>query len=179
MVRIINRLASMWLDHFVMLTILTPIWFGFLFALQLIFYSSYPDIVPQNNHISYAILLLPVIIYLLKDSYRGKSIVKRVIGLQVIDRASGNPASVMQCFIRNLTLPLFPLEVIISVFSPSIRLGDLIAGTRVITANKEPVKTILKDMKSTRVSYNSFLILSIGIAYCYLLAYLLVKLDYA
>lgn len=178
MIKIVNRLASMFLDHLVMTFVLVPLLIGVLVVLQLLLGDSYPDLVGENVMVGYMIFMMIFNIYFLKDSYRGKSIGKRVIGLQVVNRNTNKPASSLQCFIRNLLIPIWPLEVLISLFSTSIRLGDLIANTRVIEAEKENVKTIFSDIKQTRFSFNSILILIIGLVYSYGLSHLFASLIY-
>ena len=120
-----------------------------------------------------AITFLPFIIYFLKDNYRGKSIGKRLMGFQVVTSSKEEPAGVLRCFIRNLLIPLWPLEVLITLFSPSRRLGDLIAGTKVITSEKEAINSILPEIKQTKFSWRTLVIILIGWAYGFLLARLM------
>lgn len=160
----------MLLDHIVLTFTLIPLMIGYLVLLQLLFNTSYPNSILINDKLSYTVLLLPFLIYFLKDSYRGKSVGKRVIGLQVVNLKTGLPASALQCFIRNLLIPIWPIEVIISIFSPSRRLGDVLANTKVILSEKEEIKTIISDIKHTKVTSTSIFIPIIGFMYCYLLA---------
>lgn len=167
MIRRINRLVSMLLDHISMLIVLFPLMIiTFVFVLVFID-SSYPELTFFTNKIGNTILFLPFLAYYLKDSYRGKSIGKRVLGFQVINRATNRPASTLQCFIRNLLIPFWPLEVLISLFSPSVRLGDLLANTKVIIVEKEKLNIIFAEIKATKFSINTLLILIIGITYAY------------
>lgn len=59
---------------------------------------------------------------------------------------TGDPASPIQCFVRNLFLFLWPLEALILFFSPIRRIGDVVAGTKVIASEK-----INGEMKLQRV----------------------------
>ena len=93
------------------------------------------------------------LIYFNKDFFRGKSIAKRLIGLQVFDRKTNQPASRWKCFIRNLTCVLWPLEVIITLFSPNRRLGDLLADTEVRESDQEPIESIIQDWKRRNVAW--------------------------
>ncbi len=178
MTRRINRLASMLLDHITMLIVLFPLMiFAFIFVIIFID-SSYPDLTFFTNSIGNTILFTPFVAYFLKDSYRGKSIGKRVIGLQVINRSTNLPANALQCFIRNLLIPIWPLEVLISLFSPARRLGDIIANTKVVVVKKENLKTIFKDIRQTKFSLRALLILIIGLVYCYFLGELMMAISH-
>jgi uncharacterized RDD family membrane protein YckC len=74
-----------------------------------------------------------IIIYALKDSFKGKSLAKRILKLQVIDDRSGNAASPFQCFVRNLLVPFWMIEVVVTYFNPARRLGDRLANTKVVS----------------------------------------------
>lgn len=67
-----------------------------------------------------------------KDFVIGQSPVKRMGGYQVVNDKTMQPASKIRSFIRNITVPIWPIEVIMISFSPERRLGDFIAGTRLI-----------------------------------------------
>ena len=116
-----------------------------------------------------AITFLPFIIYFLKDNYRGKSIGKRLMGYQVVNARTNENAGSLRCFVRNLSIPLWPLEVLISLFSPIRRFGDLLAGTKVILSEKEPMNSLWPEIKQTRFSWESLVILGIALAYGLLL----------
>lgn len=177
MVRIVNRLASMLLDHFVMSFTIVPLVIIVFVIIQLSLGDDlYSEYVGGNYRTGSMIFMLILCIYFLKDSYRGKSIGKRVIGLQVLNRSTNKPASTLQCFIRNLVIPIWPLEVFISLFSPTIRLGDLIANTKVVESDKENVKIIFQDIRQTKFSVNTIFIVVIGLSYCFGISYFFTSL---
>lgn len=176
MVQRINRLASMFLDHIVMTFILVPFFIILMILLQLGLGELYSDFIGSNLRNGYMIFMFVFMIYFLKDSYRGKSIGKRLIGLQVINIETGQPANSFQCFIRNLLIPIWPLEVLISIFSPTRRMGDLIANTKVLTTEKEKVKTIFEDIKQTKFSMHTIFILLVGLLYSYGFSYIFISL---
>jgi len=82
-----------------------------------------------------------------KDYFRGKSIAKRAFGFVVLKK-NGSSATRLQCFIRNTTILLAPLEVFISLFSRQRRLGDLLAGTKIEDSYTEPISFIVDEIKS-------------------------------
>ncbi len=108
-------------------------------------------------------------VYFLKDSFRGKSPGKRIIGFQVIDRKTNLPANSVKCFVRNLFTPLWPLEIFITIISPNRRLGDVMANTKVVEVETESLKLFLKDFKNLRFSRNTLIIVIIAIVYSFLL----------
>jgi uncharacterized RDD family membrane protein YckC len=84
----------------------------------------------QKNNVYTAIILFSI--FLNKDIYFGKSIGKFFIGLRVVSIRTGKSASPIQCYVRNLFLLLWPIEVFILFFSPERRIGDMVAGTKVL-----------------------------------------------
>jgi uncharacterized RDD family membrane protein YckC len=83
----------------------------------------------EKNAVYVAVLFFSA--FLNKDIYFGKSIGKFFTGLSVVSVRTGESASSIQCCIRNLTLLVWPLEVLVVFFSPNRRIGDILAGTKV------------------------------------------------
>lgn len=123
------RLASMLLDHLIMCSALVlPI-------LALNFFRTDKTGEDGWGAIIQLALILLVILYFLKDSFDGRSLAKRITKLQVIDNTTGETASVTKCFIRNVFIIMWPVEVLVSLFSPQRRIGDFVAGTKVVLYN--------------------------------------------
>jgi uncharacterized RDD family membrane protein YckC len=135
-----QRLGSMLLDH-ISMTVLVAI-----LAIPLMI-SGFIIRRTFGINLDWLIAILVFGIYFNKDFFRGKSIAKRTIGLVVMKNNSTEVASSLQCFIRNLTIVLWPLEVFISLLSPQRRIGDFIAGTKIEPSEKEDVKSIIEDFK--------------------------------
>jgi uncharacterized RDD family membrane protein YckC len=85
----------------------------------------------ETNKIEVNMAIILFSIFLNKDIYFGKSIGKHINGLRVVSAKTGNPASPIQCAVRNLFLLVWPLEALILFFSPKRRIGDIVAGTKV------------------------------------------------
>ena len=128
------RLGSMLLDHaitcFALVIVLLP------FLLFSIFkgFTGTASTEILTPAFSGDLLLMSAVfaIYYCKDSIDGRSMAKRITKLQVVDARSGATAGAIRCCIRNLTIPIWPLEVLITLFSPTRRLGDFIAGTKTV-----------------------------------------------
>lgn len=165
----------MLLDHITMTLVMVPILIVFMIIFGSIFSVFQADVAlsPFEEVAFLSLLFFPFTIYFLKDSYRGKSIGKRILGYQVLNRSNDKIANNLQCFIRNLFIIIWPLEVLISLFSPTIRLGDLVANTKVVKAEKEPFKSIFKEIKETKFTYRSIIIVFISIGYSYLLGHIM------
>lgn len=69
-------------------------------------------------------------IILNKDSYNGQSPGKIYSTLHVVT-LKGKEAQPIQCVIRNLFILIWPIELLVTLFNPSRRLGDIISGTKV------------------------------------------------
>jgi uncharacterized RDD family membrane protein YckC len=69
---------------------------------------------------------------LLRDGYRGRSPGKRLFGLKVVT-PTGSLCSYRRSVARNLSLTLFPIELLLVLFSRGRRrIGDRIANTTII-----------------------------------------------
>lgn len=72
------------------------------------------------------------ILFLGKDSVRGRSLGKGVFKLRVVSESDQKSASPAVLFARNLTIPLWPLEIIALIKSGGEkRLGDYLFRTTV------------------------------------------------
>ena len=141
-----TRIAAMLIDHFIMtfIIVLATLVFG---SLSFGIYKLWGQ---TNNNLSgyFPIFLAPLVflifsIYLNKDGIQGKSPAKRILGLIVVDMKTEKVASPVKAVIRNITLLFWPIEVIFVFISPERRLGDFIAGTKVI-ADSEKLQTELR-----------------------------------
>ncbi len=125
-------------------------------------------------------ILFFIIIFILnnKDFFGSKSIAKRNYGYQVIDIKNNMPANELKCYIRNITWLIWPIEVIIALLSPNRRLGDFIAGTKIIKVEPENPKTIFEEMKNYKFSKNIFIniILTILITLIQILIFFRIKI---
>ena len=165
----IRRIGSMLLDHFIMCMIIVP---PMIIIATTMEGKTERLVSPYGEYIFFSLIF----IYLNKDFFQGKSIAKRILGYQIVDRKRRVTASEFQCFIRNLTICIaWPLEVIISLFSPQRRIGDLLANTMVIQIEKQKFKLIIKDIKATRLKISFIGIILIAIAYFYGLNLLLIE----
>lgn len=154
-----TRLGSMFLDHVIMCFVF------FAFSIPS-FIESFREPSSQFVHkglfnFPTLLLLLGLAIYLCKDCIGGQSVAKRILGLQIVDSKTGEVASPLKCFIRNIFCLVWPAEVIITLINPSRRLGDRVAGTKVVLASKSIVKP----------SINYFQLVA-----CVMLSYLLIIL---
>jgi uncharacterized RDD family membrane protein YckC len=144
-----TRLKSMLIDHFIM-TLVAGIFFIPLVFSQL----TDPQLIShEEKTVGYFfgpifyIALLGFALYFCKDSINGQSFAKRMTKLQVADNGTGDVASPFKCFIRNIFCLVWPVEVIVILINPQRRIGDLIAGTKVIYYDQAPVKLQQTDLK--------------------------------
>lgn len=68
---------------------------------------------------------------LLRDLIGGRSIGKRLVGLKVIDKQTGEPAGLLKCLLRNVTWFIGSIDIIVYLIKGA-RLGDMLAGTDVV-----------------------------------------------
>ncbi len=79
---------------------------------------------------------------------------KRHFGYQIVDVKTNSPASELQCVIRNSTMIIWPVEIIVSMFNSKRRLGDFIARTKLVDKDKEAPELILSEIAEKSVVEN-------------------------
>lgn len=130
-----RRIAAFLIDYFVILIIIVSIFF----------LAFGKNIMDENSMGKMPIALLAVIIsgfllFFLKDSIKGISVGKWIMGIMVRDAKNPNIVpSIGRLFIRNLFILIWPVEFIILASSQeNKRYGDKIANTIVV---QNPNKT--------------------------------------
>lgn len=126
-----TRLGSMLLDHFFMTMIA-----GIFFIPEIISMTSNMLVHEQPKSDVFGgtsyIFMIGFAIYFCKDCINGRSIAKRILKLQIVNNSTGEVASPLRCLVRNLFCVLWPLEVIIASINPNRRIGDRVAGTKLV-----------------------------------------------
>lgn len=74
--------------------------------------------------------------FLCKDIFGGRSPGKRSQGLQLVMKKDGGPVSYPRMVLRNITIIVWFVELIMILVNPQQRLGDLMCGTTVVRANE-------------------------------------------
>lgn len=88
-----------------------------------------------------------IFLILNKDFYSSRSIGKRILGYKVVN-SKGLAASKTQCLIRNITILLWPIEVAFLLINPNRRLGDFIAGTKIIESDKISNSSTFEEIRT-------------------------------
>jgi uncharacterized RDD family membrane protein YckC len=147
-----SRIGAMLLDHIVMCFIVAIL---ALPIMSLEFKEAFGGNTSNAKESIDCMLLVIVFgmsLYLNKDMIHGKSIAKRALKQEVINIKTGQVASSLKCLIRNITIFLWPIEVIVVLINPSRRLGDLIAGTKVSYISCERDSKSKIDFKNLLIS---------------------------
>jgi uncharacterized RDD family membrane protein YckC len=78
------------------------------------------------------------VLFISKDIFQGHSVFKLSHGIQIVDFRTEQPVTELRTVLRNSTLILlFPIEFLVAFVSPKRRIGDLIAGTKLISTNNK------------------------------------------
>jgi len=87
----------------------------------------------NTNGLTFALIAV-TLFYLCKDIIGGQSLGKRVFSIKTVDyEDENNTPSSVSLVLRNIFIFLWPIEIIVLVFSKEKRrLGDRIAGTKVV-----------------------------------------------
>ena len=151
-VKVGSRIGSMLLDHVIMSFILAILIMPFMFI------GMSESLSEESNQMSYEssliiyAFILGMSLYLNKDAIKVKSIAKRALKHEIIDINTGEIASPLKCFIRNILIILWPIEVIVVLASPSRRIGDFIAGTKVVNISKERGENVSVNFKQIAIT---------------------------
>jgi len=129
-----TRIAAMLLDHIFMTAIVM------LVAVPVVILSMASELSdnPEATGLRFLdgpagyIILAAFSLYFCKDIFNGRSIAKRILKLQVVDHRTGLAASPLQCLVRDLFCILWMIEAIVAIANPSRRIGDHVAGTRLV-----------------------------------------------
>jgi uncharacterized RDD family membrane protein YckC len=159
-----TRLGVMLLDHFFMTMIATVFFIpGMISGFSDAFKVSHEQTNPNFMGGTFGYIgMFGFALYFCKDILNGRSIAKRILKLQVVDNTTGQPASPLKCFVRNLLCVLWPIEVIVAMTNPERRLGDRIAGTKLIKFDptlNQPKINIGKTLIPIGISYGAMLLL--------------------
>ena len=163
-----TRLGTMILDHFLM-TMIAMFFFvpgiisGFSNAFNVSHDQTNPDIF-GNMYLG----LLGFAVYFCKDCINGRSIAKRILKLQLVDNTSGQVASPLKCFVRNIFCVLWPIEVLVALINPSRRIGDRIAGTKLVPFDpslEQPKPNFGQIAISLGIAYSIMLLTMLPINY--------------
>jgi uncharacterized RDD family membrane protein YckC len=159
-----TRLGAMLLDH-VFMTIIAMVFFlptmisGFSEAFKVSHEQS--DFNFMEGPMKY-IYLLGFALYFCKDIINGRSIAKRILKLQVVDNKTGQVASPLRCFVRDIFCVVWPIEVIVALTNTSKRLGDRVAGTKLVHYDptlEQPKSNIGKLALPVIISYGLIVLL--------------------
>lgn len=130
-----KRLASALTDHMIFTMII-----GFFFAPEIIYVFLHTKIAFERQQ-SFQLLTywgyVGIALYFCKDCLYGQSPAKKIMQFQVVNNKTGEVAGPFRCFIRDLFVMLFPIEGIMTFVNPSRRLGDFVAGTKVVAFNPD------------------------------------------
>src|SRR5688572_12275403 len=160
-----TRLGAMLLDHFFM-CVIAMLFFvpSMISKLSGIDDTSHEQMGTERHSVALDyIKLFGVALYFCKDIFNGRSIAKRILKLQIVDNKTGLPASPLKCFIRNLLCIIWPIEVIIAAINTSRRIGDRVAGTKLVefdTSSKQPKINIWKALLPVGISYGFVILIS-------------------
>ncbi len=99
-------------------------------------------------------IFLSAATYLNKDIAGGRSIGKRFLGYAVVNEKDGKSPRRAICFLRNLTIIIYPAELLFGLFSPTQKMSDYFTHTKIIKAPKDNklISSFYNDMKN--IPYN-------------------------
>ena len=158
-----TRLGSMLLDHLIM-TMIAGIFFipEIIVSLSNVLTHEQPETQMFGGMSS--LFMIGFALYFCKDCINGRSISKRILKLQLVDNTTGQVASPLKCLLRNVFCIFWPLEVIVAFINPSRRIGDLVAGTKLVVfdpAMEQPKINLVKVALALVLAYGILMLFMI------------------
>ncbi|MES2040412.1 MAG: RDD family protein [Pseudomonadota bacterium] len=96
--------------------------------LGLLITVTMPNLFKQTNRVA---LILWLLYQLFKDGFDGQSLGKRIMHIRVVHRETEHPCNLTQSFLRNV-LVLTVVDWVFALGRRQLRLGDMVAGTKVV-----------------------------------------------
>jgi uncharacterized RDD family membrane protein YckC len=112
--------------------------------------------------ISFSLMMIALVN---KDFFGGQSTVHRLLGFKVIDIKTNEQASKLKCMLRNVTAPIWIIEVFFLLVNPKRRLGDILAGTSLIEVESTDPELILVEIKNAKFDKETKLTLMISVVW--------------
>src|SRR5690606_11498653 len=132
-----RRIAAFIIDHFVMTFLMVSI----------VFIALGPNFMDENNPSKmmttmFVVMIPGFILYFAKDSLKGISTGKWIMGIMVRDENNQNEIpSFGRLFLRNLFIIIWPVEfIVLATNHQKKRLGDKVAKTVVVKNPNKPTK---------------------------------------
>ena len=151
-----TRFGSMIADHFIMTFVMM------IFCIPLIISdTSDPGKDAYNDPFIRYLSFIGFALYFCKDCINGQSVAKRYFKLQVVNNKTGIAAAPWQCLVRNFFCVMWPIEVLVAFKNPNRRIGDRVAGTKLVFFDPE--------IKSSDINF-------FQLAICFVLSYGLLTL---
>ena len=149
----VTRLKSMFYDY-LFFCVTSPFIFG-IFIIPRLYLKS-----PDLTYTDILFLILVTAYMISKDIFASRSFGKRRTNTYIIDIQTNKTASGVKTILRNITIMIWPLEIVIAIVNPKRRIGDFIAGTKIVqSANKSHKKDI--DKKQIVKDYSFAILCSI------------------
>lgn len=130
-----RRIAAIFIDHFVMTFLMVSV----------ILLIIGPDFMDENNFdkmttIALLVMIPGFFIYFAKDSIKGISVGRWIMGIMVCNEIDYNTTpSFWKMFIRNVFIIIWPIEfIVLAVSDDKKRIGDKVTKTVVIKNTNKP-----------------------------------------
>ncbi|HZY81346.1 MAG TPA: RDD family protein, partial [Cyclobacteriaceae bacterium] len=166
-----KRVKAVALEMWFFLSMFIP-WFFVLMIPQMLTFGQGSKDILWPEMLGTFIYDVMMVMLVNKDFFNGQSAVHRKIGFQVVDAKTGQPATQLKCMVRNITAPLWMVEMIFLFANPDRRLGDFIAGTRLIKVSPSDPELVLTEISNTPLNNNGRLTILISIIWVALLTIL-------
>ncbi len=147
-----KRFVSALIDYIVMMVI------SFIMStpLMIFFFTSFSSFIPEtsgsnpaamfgvmqemmSSMMKYQMVAMVVtyLYFLCKDLFGGRSPGKRSQNLQLVMKDGSGPVSNLRMVLRNITIIIWFVELVMYFANPKQRLGDMLCGTTVVNATEE------------------------------------------
>ncbi|KXX69335.1 RDD family protein [Flammeovirga sp. SJP92] len=155
-------------------SMITDLWYSILVAAPFIIlcYILYGLVTWQLNvqfGTAYLIFVSIIWVFLMfivlnKDFVNCRSAGKRTYGFKIINYKTKEPATGLQCMLRNITAYIWPIEALLIFMNPKRRLGDFIAGTQVIVEEPTEIEQLWNELNSSEGMNSKLIIVTLVVS---------------
>ncbi|MFK7925865.1 MAG: RDD family protein, partial [Bacteroidia bacterium] len=156
-----HRFAGMFIDYLIIFFGLGIVALLTLLLIDMNVLVVDPDISAAETVVKWAMIIL-LALWMAKDVFGGQSLAKRVLKQQLVSNKTEEVADPFLTLLRNLFSFAWPVEFVWAMVNPERRLGDFVAGTKLISYKES-------TPAPSAPIWRSFLALGLSFVFMYLL----------
>ncbi|RYZ21752.1 MAG: hypothetical protein EOO16_11860 [Chitinophagaceae bacterium] len=152
-----ERFGALLLEGILLLVVTISFWIPLLetFGTESLETAHEPTRISFGTGSARLLAILGLALAFCKDGIGGRSLAKRIVGMQVLMQKTGKAAGPLRCLVRNAFLLLGPVELLVALGEPERRIGDRVAGTMLVKRKpaERPSFQLLPFLAALSIAY--------------------------